>query len=210
VNSPIGNAAPMSTQLIEYFPTQHEVLLQEWLCAPHVLEWWGPTTLANALDESDGGSCRIVVEDAVPVGFIRWHHLSREELDAAGLPEIAPGGIDIDVLIGSALHLGRGVGSRALLEAESLLRRSLAPRFLSLCADVRNERALRCYRRAGFGVVRSFWESGREYVFLRKSTEPVGQSTMADASIRHARREEDAPRPTPLAVTDDAQPLRRP
>lgn len=163
----------MTTQLIDYRPAEHDSLLQAWLQAPHVIEGWGETSLASALDATDGGSCRIVVHDGEPVGFLRWHPLSRDELDAAGLVEIPADGFDLDLLVGSAAHLGRGVGTQALREAEAFLRATCAPPFFTLCTKVGNERALRCYRRAGYTVVRTFREAGQDYFFLRKDAAPA-------------------------------------
>ena len=163
----------MSTRLIEYCPPEHDALLQSWLAMPHVVAGWGETAFVDAFETGACNAHRIIVEHGVPVGFVRWHRLSREELDAAGLTDIPSGGFDIDLLIGDPTYLGRGVGLRALCEAESILRAAFAPAFFSLCAEAANDRALRCYRRAGFVSVRSFSEGGRDYVFLRKSAEEI-------------------------------------
>jgi RimJ/RimL family protein N-acetyltransferase len=132
-------------------------ILHGWLQRPHVAEWWRePTTLA----ELEGDYCSaaalasstqafIVLLGAEPIGFIQ----SYVALGSGGgwwEDERDPGTRGIDQFLADAGRLGRGIGS-AMVEA--FARRLFAdPRVTKIQADPSpaNERAIRCYRRAGF------------------------------------------------------------
>lgn len=159
----------MPVALLPYTAECHQSLLDEWLKREHVLRWWGKKRAAGVVEESGVGQCRIIAEDNVPVGFIRWHVLERSELDEAGLNEIPEGGVDFDILIGEAGHTGRGFGAAAINTAIALLDATLHPPFYTLCTSVDNVRAFSAYRKAGFELVRSFHdpENGTTYLLRR-------------------------------------------
>ncbi len=158
--------------LTAYDAGLHEPELQRWLRAPHVTQWWGETTLADALGSAAPRDVRMIFADARPVGFLRWHVLTRHELDEAGLHEIAAGGADLDLLIGVPELLGQGIGSRALALAIGEITSTLRPPFFSLCTDTANLRALRCYQKSGFNIARQFLESGKWHYFLTRPATP--------------------------------------
>lgn len=161
-------------RLITYIAGEHAGLLSRWLNAPHVTEWWGETSLATALDVGPAGACRIIEADGVPVGFLRWHPLTRAELDEAGLDDIPDGGVDLDILIGEADRLQQGIGAEALRVAVAGLERDTAATFFSVCTETRNTRAQACYRKVGFAIARTFVEDSREHHFLvRARSSPV-------------------------------------
>lgn len=146
----------MTVSLLPYDAGSHDDLLGEWLCAEHVAKWWGRKTALGVVSESGAGQCRIIVADGVPVGFIRWHVLRRDELDEAGLSDICEGGVDLDILIGETDYMGRGYGPRALEAAVTLIQATLDPQFYILCTSPENARAVSAYRKAGFSIVRTF------------------------------------------------------
>ena len=151
----VGRAAHV--QLTPFVPDRDTPLLASWLRRPHVSRWWGDPR--KALEDvsrppARGGEALIAV-DGVPVGYVRWQVPTREELDAAGLHELPDDVVDIDVAIGEADLLGRGIGPRAL----SILRDRLARDGVSiimLATSVDNARAVRAYEKAGFVRRRQF------------------------------------------------------
>lgn len=167
-------------RLIGYGASAHADLLSRWLKAPHVTEWWGETSLAAALDAESASTCQIIEADGAPVGFLRWHPLTRAELDAAGLNDIPNGGIDLDILIGEANCVGRGIGTEALRLAIAELERVSSATFFSMCTETRNARAQACYHKVGFAIARTFVEDDREHYFL---TRPGRDPPQSDSSV---------------------------
>jgi aminoglycoside 6'-N-acetyltransferase len=161
-----------SVSLTTYDAGIHEPELRRWLREPHVVQWWGETTLADALGSDAPSGVRIILADDQPAGFLRWHLLTRHELDEAGLTEIDAGGADLDLLIGVPELLGRGIGSRALALAIDEIASTRRPPFFSLCTETANARALRCYQKAGFHIVREFVELGKSHYFLTRPATP--------------------------------------
>lgn len=161
-----------SVSLTAYDAGLHAPELRRWLREPHVVPWWGETTLADALGSDAPRDVRMIFADARPVGFLRWHVLTRHELDEAGLHEIADGGADLDLLIGVSELLGQGIGTRALALAIDEITSTLRPPFFSLCTETANARALRCYQKSGFSIARQFLESGKWHYFLTRPATP--------------------------------------
>jgi len=132
-------------------------MLHGWLQRPHVAAWWRePTTLAEL--ESDYCSAEalassthafVVLLGSEPIGFIQ----SYVALGSGGgwwEDETDPGMRGIDQFLADESRLGRGLGS-AMVDA--FARRLFAdPAVTRIQTDPSpdNERAIRCYRRAGF------------------------------------------------------------
>lgn len=138
-------------------PRRDSEMLLRWLARPHVAKWWGDA--ARAMEHARlcaPGSHALIVADGAPVGYLCWQDPPREELEAAGLTDLPGGLVDIDILIGEAELLGRGVGSRALAILLARLRSEQAVAFAGLGTSVSNTNAIRCYSKAGFRLFREF------------------------------------------------------
>ena len=132
-------------------------LLHGWLQRPHVAEWWREPTMLAELENDYfsaaalASSTRpfIALLDAEPIGFIQSH----VALDSGGgwwEDETDPGTRGIDQFLADEARLGRGIGS-AMVDA--FARRLFAdPAVTKIQTDPSpdNERAIRCYWRAGF------------------------------------------------------------
>jgi RimJ/RimL family protein N-acetyltransferase len=134
-------------------------LIEQWLHADHVRSTWGDPganlCLLNELPAN--GNWRAIIEaDGHRVGIVLWQHPTREELDVAGLADIATSVIDIDIMIGESDALGRGLGSGAIsLVAEVALSDPTVP-FVMACARLDNLASQRAFAKAGFRKDREF------------------------------------------------------
>lgn len=98
----------------------------------------------------------MIVADGVPVGYVRWQKALRAEMEAAGLHETPEGTIDIDIMIGEADYIGRGVGPRALQLVVQRLRSEGSIPMIMMGTSVDNTMAISAFERAGFRRVRTF------------------------------------------------------
>jgi len=167
-----GKAAHV--QLTPFVPNRDTPLLESWLRRPHVSRWWGDPL--KALEEASrppaGGDEALIAVDGVPVGYVRWQVPAREELDAAGLHELSDDIVDIDIAIGEADLLGRGIGSRVLSILRDRLTRDGGSTVM-LATSVDNARAVRAYEKAGFVRRRQFVDTdGGSYWLMVSDATP--------------------------------------
>lgn len=150
-------------------------LIGRWLREDHVRRYWGEPeeNLRLLRDPPSSGSRRAVIEaDGRKVGLVLWQHPSRRELDEAGLHDVPESVIDIDIMIGEAAEVGRGVGPAAIrMAAESALADSSVP-FVIAATLIENQPSQRAFVKAGFRNDREFDDvpSGR-YVLMVRSRE---------------------------------------
>ena len=134
-------------------------LVERWLHADHVQRVWGdPTSNLRLVREapSDGGGRSVIEADGRAVGLVLWQHPTRRELDVAGLTDVPTSVVDMDIMIGDATAVGRGVGSAAIsLVAEAALSDPEVP-FVMACAAVDNAASRRAFAKAGFQPDRVF------------------------------------------------------
>lgn len=147
-------------------------LIERWLRAGHVRRYWG---------ESEENACllreppaerhwRAIIEaDGHKVGLVLWQHPTRQELDEAGLHDIPESVIDIDIMIGEAAKVGRGIGTAAIrLVADAALADPSVP-FVIAATVVGNTASQRAFAKAGFRNDREFDDvpSGRFVLMVR-------------------------------------------
>ena len=141
-------------------------LFVRWRNEPHVAEWWDTDdeqriTLEDASAKygprvqaaSSTTSCVIEVHHR-PAGYIQFYPWSSsvDEVRAMGL-EIRAGAFGIDVFLGDAQLLDRGIGSRAVALLSAYLFRERAADQIAITTSVDNLRAQHAYRKAGFHTV---------------------------------------------------------
>lgn len=140
-------------------------LLHEWLQRPHVSEWWSPTpTLAEVAadflpltraESAERGY--IALLDGEPLGFIQSYGV----MGSGGgwwEDERDPGARGVDQFLAHEAQLGQGLGAAMLLAFTEALFRDPAVSKVQVDPAPDNERAIRCYRRAGFlpqGIVQT-------------------------------------------------------
>ncbi|HLK41876.1 MAG TPA: GNAT family protein [Thermoleophilia bacterium] len=118
---------------------------------PEVARWW-PGISADHLREhiaGGGGSTACAIElDGRTVGMIQFHE-EEDDFRHAGL----------DLFLDPAVH-GRGLGGEAIVLLGRHLIEAQGHHRLTIDPALANERAIRCYEKAGFrrvGVLRSYW-----------------------------------------------------
>jgi RimJ/RimL family protein N-acetyltransferase len=130
-----------------------------WLEAPHVREWWGEpeTEAANVHDMLTGRDTTrpfIFSLRGRPLGYIQvWflgHHQNESWIhDHPWLAEFPAETVGVDLTIGEADHLSRGIGSDVLKRFVRMLRAE-GHESIIIDPDPGNHRAIRAYERAGF------------------------------------------------------------
>jgi len=150
-------------------------LLARWLRDPAVGAWWEGTTVdydetyvrAEMLPRTDEHHVTqaIVELDGEPIGFQQWYALDGEPDSMAkyGLtPEDRAYGID--QLIGESRQHGQGIGTRQVRAVSAWLLGPNGPQARLVITDpvVENERAVRCYQKSGFVIVRRL--PGHEWI----------------------------------------------
>jgi RimJ/RimL family protein N-acetyltransferase len=134
-------------------------MVHEWLQRRHVAEWWREPTSLDELERDylpgtmSGSSTRayIAEREGKPIGFIQSYAAMGS---GAGWweQETDPGTRGIDQFLADAEQLGRGLGSSMVSIFVERLFQDPAVTKVQTDPSPENERAIRCYRRAGFVV----------------------------------------------------------
>jgi aminoglycoside 6'-N-acetyltransferase len=141
---------------------KHYPLLKRWLRAPHIREWWGdPDTelgyIVDMVEGRDPTKPYIFQVNGEPTGYIQvWpigpHQTEEWTKDNPWLTELPSHAVGVDLSIGEADKLSKGIGSAVLqrfvdkLKAEGHIAIIIDP-------DPNNIRAVRAYTKAGFRPV---------------------------------------------------------
>ncbi len=119
---------------------------------PEVARWWPGLTVERLTAKAEGragvDAFAIVADDEV-VGMAQCHEENDPEYRHAG----------IDLFLASAWH-GQGLGTDAVGTLARWLVRERGHHRVTIDPALANERAIRCYEKAGFrrvGVMRSYW-----------------------------------------------------
>lgn len=136
-------------------------MLLDWLKRPHVAQWWGPAPSLTELEKDYlcGSStlAYIALFDGAPLGFVQ-SYVAMGSGDGWWDEVSDPGRRGIDQFLADGEALGRGLGSRMVSAFVDRLFEDPAVSSVQTDPSPDNERAIRCYRRAGFvaqGVVQT-------------------------------------------------------
>jgi aminoglycoside 6'-N-acetyltransferase len=155
---------PVERHALDFVPVaaEHYGLIETWLKAPHMREWWGEPEeelghIRAMVEGRDTTRPFLIVLSGKPVGYIQYwflaHWQNAEWITAyPWLRELPSDAVGIDLSIGEAALLSRGIGSAA---ARALASRLYAEgyRTLIIDPDIANLRAIRAYEKAGFRPV---------------------------------------------------------
>jgi RimJ/RimL family protein N-acetyltransferase len=154
---------PTDTQIrFEPVSAEHFALLERWLAAPHMKEWWGDPTeelgfIRDMVENRDTTRPFLIMMDDRPIGYIQYwfigHHQNEEWLAShPWLSELPSDTVGVDLSIGEPDLLSRGIGSRAVRAFVEMLMAD-GHRSIIIDPDPANLRAVRAYEKAGFRPV---------------------------------------------------------
>lgn len=150
-------------------PLEDMPIIEEWLYSHQVARWWGePSESIDAVRDHDISTSAIIVVDRMPIGYLCWQKPTHEELVDAGLSDLPPGLIDIDIVIGESAVLGRGYGTEALSQLLSRLGDE-GVQFVGIATAEANTRARKAFEKVGFRLFRTFTEQGERMLYLTKT-----------------------------------------
>lgn len=141
---------------------EHLPLMRHWLEQPHWREWWGDVDeeiayVTDMIAGRDSTEPYLIIHDEAPIGYVQVWYLGdyqNGEWIATNpwLAEFPPETVGVDLSIGDAGNLSRGLGSAALRDFTlGLVKRGHGN--IIIDPDPENERAIRAYARAGFRVI---------------------------------------------------------
>ncbi len=152
---------PVKQRQITFRPvaTGDLAMLEDWMSRPHWRKWWGdPVTemgyVRDMLAGCDTTKPFIFSLNDEPVGYIQYWFVGdakdpKEVEESPWIEDLPTDAIGIDMSIGNADNLSKGVGSDALSEFIGEL---TAKGFDKIIIDPHpdNHRAIRAYEKAGF------------------------------------------------------------
>jgi aminoglycoside 6'-N-acetyltransferase len=126
-------------------------LLERWLQAPEVVEWWGDPAneLALLREDMDEPQMTQLIVSCDDVPFAYAQHFEVHAWPQEHLAHLPPGARAVDAFIGEPDMLGRGHGSKFLRELAEELVAGGAP-LVAIDPDEDNARARKAYANAGF------------------------------------------------------------
>jgi len=140
----------------------HYKLLSQWLGEPHMQEWWGDPEeelgfIRDMVEGRDTTRPFLIAVDGTPVGYIQYwfigHHQNETWIaDHPWLAELPSAAVGVDISIGYADRLSKGIGSAALA---AFVKKLLGDghKTIIIDPDPANTRAVRAYEKAGFRPV---------------------------------------------------------
>ena len=153
----------MNVELEDFCDARHMELVKKWADEPQVARWWGPPEMImNEVEARQDQQQAIITVDGRLVGYLCWQTPTRKELTDAGLDDLPPDLVDIDIMIGEMDAVGRGIGPEALRILFDRLREE-GVALAGLAGAVANGRAMRAYEKAGCRAYRDFVENGEAY-----------------------------------------------
>ncbi len=153
----------------------HEKLLKKWLTQPHFREWWGDPEeewrlIADALDTGEADMYLVARDDewvgyvqSWPVGMARGKVEASEEI---WLQTLSDETLGVDISLADGALLGQGLGREILGEFIAKMREEGAKEII-IDPDIRNRRAIACYKAAGFQRIGQYPESEGGTLLMR-------------------------------------------
>lgn len=140
-------------------------LLEVWMAQPHWLEWWGEpdgeiADICNMIEGRDTTRPFLFHVCGRPAGYIQYWHVGHHQNPSwisrnPWLADMPRDAIGVDLSIGDASDLSRGIGTAALKAFVDILG-SLGHATIIIDPDPENARAIRAYEKAGFKTVEAY------------------------------------------------------
>jgi aminoglycoside 6'-N-acetyltransferase len=146
-------------------------LLQKWLCAPHVDEWWHEqldrpgveAKFGPRIDGAEPTHVFVIEEDSLPVGWIQWYLWSDYPEHALPLGA-GPASAGIDLAIGEISRTGLGLGGVVICDfLEQIVFADNSVPTVVTDPEEGNLRSLRAFQKAGFTVANTVRLAGENF-----------------------------------------------
>ena len=161
-------------------------MLHDWLNRPHIVEWWGGEEKRPTLAETKGHYLpKVMAEERVtpyiamlgelPIGYAQ----SYVALGCGGgwwEDETDPGVRGIDQSLADPTLLGKGLGTKLVSALVELLFSDPEVTKIQTDPAPNNQRAIRCYEKAGFRQIRTIVTPDGPAVYMLQAR-PVAGST---------------------------------
>ena len=155
-------------------------MLYEWLQRPHIVQWWGgeaerPKSLAETRENylprvlaEERVTPYIAMLDGRPIGYAQ-SYIAMDSGDGWWEDVTDPGVRGIDQSLAEKTDLGRGLGTQMVKALCERLFEDPAVTRIQTDPDPTNARAIRCYEKAGFRVLREIiTPDGRALYMVRE------------------------------------------
>jgi Acetyltransferases, including N-acetylases of ribosomal proteins len=149
---------------ISFRPVGHTdlALIEQWMREPHWKEWWGEADtelgyIRQMVEGRDSTRPFIFMIDGKDLGYIQYWFVGDHQ-NATWLEEnpwlaaLPPETIGVDLSIGPAAMLSKGLGTRVLKSFVEHLQTE-GFREIIIDPDPKNQRAVRAYEKAGFRAI---------------------------------------------------------
>jgi aminoglycoside 6'-N-acetyltransferase len=146
--------------VIEFRPLEESDLpvLGAWLAREHVRLWWRKPIEQELAESRDGRF--LVAVDGREVGMIQTY-LVADHPEWGAIVGMEPGLAGVDILIGEADQIGRGLGPRVLEQfARDVVFARPETNTVVATVEEANRRSWRAFEKAGFRHVRDVIEDG--------------------------------------------------
>ncbi len=156
---------------------EHDLnLLCKWFDKPHVKEWWNDTLSHDEIKIKYGKRIGdktvlpfIVYLNDKPIGFIQYYYAT--QVGGGWWPNETEGTVGVDQFIGEEDCINRGLGTQMITAFTQQLFSMPNIKKIITEADPNNQRAIRCYKKAGFNFVKELdTPDGLAYLFERERT----------------------------------------
>ena len=155
---------------------KHYPLLKRWLQAPHIRQWWGEpeTELGYIVDMVEGWDTTrpyIFHVNGEATGYIQvWligpHQSEAWSKDNPWLMELPSHAVGVDLSIGEAEKLSKGIGPAVLRRFVAMLKAE-GHTAIIIDPDPANIRAVRAYAKAGFKPVPELAERSKDVLIMQ-------------------------------------------
>lgn len=156
-------------------------LMHRWLNAPHVTRWWyDEGTSRREIEEKylpliegrDSAKPFVILHENEPIGYIQYYPISPEDDEAYASLVDVENAAGVDLFIGEAEHLYRGLGEHIV--RSFLHEHVFSDPEIEACVigpEPKNAAAIRAYEKAGFRFFKTIHVPGEpEPEYLMKLT----------------------------------------